>query len=486
MATTEDAIIERAPANIARLGAQAAEHKAVADAIDAENTVHIGQINDAEDQLDRLDDKIRLLDRERDAAADAREADADAEALEMQGDPDAAAARRADAARFRAVAEQAARDGAAIGVDNQVLVAAGIDVPSDFEVTATATLDAAPVDPASAADELSARAAATADQAAQLRQDLLDQTQEKMTEIDIARDRAARAQYGAEQSAKSADIQVAREQRAAEESSKLAADTNAQAEAAATRGDALAAEELRETASSHAAAAVVHSDRARQAELDAAELRAQAEQHGQQVVELEAQHEDLRAAGSAAGTELDKMEDQARLFDEAARKMAEAANLRAGGATDDATIATIGRLEDEAEKVLEAAAKIDVDAGKITDVLPDAEVDASTPSSEVTPPDDADPLGLRIDTIEPSSIAEDATDADTDTDVTTDTPTDTDDTAWLADYVEDAAPADAGADVELPDLTAADDAADDFAMTEDGSAGLDDDASFDDLADFAE
>jgi hypothetical protein len=542
--TAEQPIIDRTKQNIPELEQQSAAHKAKADEIEAASDRHTAQVNAAEEQLDRLDDKIRLIDRERAATASAREADAEAEALEMQGDVEGAAAHRSEAARLRAEADRAASDGAAITVDTKALTDVGLDVPAtldDATVTSTGdrTEDPAPAagpsdvvqtpgDPSTGDDspdtsgsdpdgapgtghgaltaqELSDRADMLTDQATRLRRELLDSTEAKFGEIGITRDRAARDQYGAEQSAASADIQVKRERREADEATKGAADEEAKAAAAEKRGDAHAAEEMRENAMSLRSAADVHAQRARQATLDAAELREEAAQHARRVVELETEQADLRSAGGAAAAELDKMEDQARLLDEAARKMTEAAQLRdSGQPMNDKVVGTIGELEDEAEKALAKAAGIEIDRGSITAVLPDAQIGASVPvptsDTEATVAaasgalgSDDDILALHIEAIEPTTVDDDAAGA---SDATAEPDGDTArseaatdaDTSWLREVIEEPAPVgtedtafDTTSTFEQPDLEPP--VHEDFAeATASAGASPGDDARFDELA----
>ena len=314
--------------------------------------------------------------------------------------------------------------------------------------------------------ELRARADAITEQAKDLRKDLLEWHETRLTEVGIARDRAAREQYAAEQSAKSADIQVKREKADVAEMNKGAAELEASALAAEKKGDLRVAEENRELAADYRNSADIHAARARQAELDAAELREQAAQQARRVVELETQKSDLVKEGSEASAQLDKMEDQARLLDEAAHKMTMAEMLTGaeppGSMADvDKRVIEISTLEVEAEEALEKANDMEIDRTKITNVLPDAtfETDATPVSTTADPTEtEGSPIGATTGTGDTTdggdATAEGSELLDTD---------------WLQEFLDEPAPTpdlsddyadvtvtDSGFDMEPADVTFAD------------------------------
>ena len=355
MASAEEPVIAQHAANLPRLEQVAKERDAAVDAINADHVAREQALVDAEEQLDRLDNKIRLMDKEATASANSREAAAEAEALEMQGDTAGAAASRRDAARFQAEAEQAARDNAAISVDATSITDAGLTVGDDvIELAASGPTPA---------EQLNDRAFDVAEQAKAFRDQLTDTTEAKFAEIGVARDRAARDQYAAEESAKSADVQLRREQAAAKVDIDGAAKEEAKALAAEKRGDDRAAEEFRENAQSLRSSAEVHSNRAEQVQLDKADLEKEAADLKARVAELEGEKTALVQSGGTAAKELDKMEDQARLLLEASQKTEQAARLP----PDDPRVAT---LQAEAQKALDSAAKLDVDEGAIQAGMP--------------------------------------------------------------------------------------------------------------------
>ena len=361
-AESENALIQEAQARIAPLQAEAAAQEAALEAAVSVRDAGVEKINAAEDQIDRLEEKIRLFDREQDALASAREAENDAASLATQGDETGAAASRQEAARLRADGEQAARDNALISIDSAPLTDAGLTVPGEIEMLAAAG--------PTAAEQLNERAFGLAEQAADLRKQLTATTEAKFTEIGIARDRAAREQYAAEQSAKSADLQIQREHTAAKELNDAAAQEDAKATAASTRGDDRAVEAAQESALTMRSSAGVHTNRARQAEADAAELRAAATAHGQRVAELEAQKATTVEAGRSVEEQLDKMEDQARLLLEASQKTEEAARLP----PQDPRSAS---LKAEAEAAVQQAQQLQPDHAQIRVILPEAQIDAA-------------------------------------------------------------------------------------------------------------
>ena len=101
-------------------------------------------------------------------------------------------------------------------------------------------------------------------------------------------------QFGLEQQAKSADIQVeSRETKDAERRTKDIERHKAAAAAAEQRGDGSVAQEHREAAAVFRAQVTTHEARARQATLDGAEFRAQAAGVNRRVVELEVERDDV-------------------------------------------------------------------------------------------------------------------------------------------------------------------------------------------------
>jgi hypothetical protein len=196
------------------------------------------------------------------------------------------------------------------------------------------------------------------------------------TDMGIERDRIARERYGVEQTAKSADMQVKAEQKDLDKIAKEIAAREADAVAAERRGDTSAAAEHREYIAGARASQAAHEARARQATLDAAELREQQAGVDRRLTEVEVRRTDLSKQTWAAEQEIDKLEQQADLLQQARLKWAEA-----DIAGDD-----VGRrstLSLEAEALVTKAGGIDVDRSVLRVVIPD--VPDTTPGIDDAP-----------------------------------------------------------------------------------------------------
>ncbi len=104
--------------------------------------------------------------------------------------------------------------------------------------------------------------------------------------------------------------------------------------------------------------------RARQAQLDAATTREEVSAHDRRLTEADVRIEDAKVELRAAEGQLDKLEDQARLYEQARTKFAEASL-----AGDD--IPRRAGAEVEAEALLSRAQAIVVDRAAIRTVMPD-------------------------------------------------------------------------------------------------------------------
>jgi hypothetical protein len=210
------------------------------------------------------------------------------------------------------------------------------------------------------------------------RRELADRYQTDETRLGIERDRVAREQYAADQAAKSADIQVQRETRDAAAEAKKAAEFEALAAKEERSRDRAAAEESREIAEVARVKQETHLARSRQATLDAAELRERAATQGRRVTELEVEREGVRTQAMKAEAELDKMEQQAKLLEDARRKYAEA-DLAGASDPQRANAALL-----EAERLEAQSAGIEVNRGTIRQSIP--EFPAVTPGIDLPAP----------------------------------------------------------------------------------------------------
>jgi hypothetical protein len=121
-----------------------------------------------------------------------------------------------------------------------------------------------------------------------------------------------------------------------------------------------------------------HLARSRQATLDAAELRERAATQGRRVTELEVEREGVRTQAMKAEAELDKMEQQAKLLEDARRKYAEA-DLAGASDPQRANAALL-----EAERFEAQSAGIEVNRGTIRQSIP--EFPAVTPGIDLPAP----------------------------------------------------------------------------------------------------
>ena len=188
--------------------------------------------------------------------------------------------------------------------------------------------------------------------------------QRRMTDMGTERDRLARQKAASEQAAKAAEQQVEQERKLAGEKGREAEHMEALAAAAEAKGDAVEAEELREAVRGTLASQEAHVARARQAQLDAATTRVEASAHDRRLTEADVRIEDSKVELRAAEGQLDKLEDQARLYEQARTKFAEASL-----AGDD--IPRRAGAEVEAEALLSRAQAIVVDRAAIRAVMPD-------------------------------------------------------------------------------------------------------------------
>ena len=135
--------------------------------------------------------------------------------------------------------------------------------------------------------------------------------------------------------------QAKAEQREVAKLTKEMAERETKAAAAEQRGDVAEARELREFALGLRAAQQTHEARARQATLDGAALREQAATVERRRTELHVEREDLAKQTFAAEQEIDKLERQADLLEQASAQSggdAEALVTEADAITVDRTV----------------------------------------------------------------------------------------------------------------------------------------------------
>jgi len=208
-------------------------------------------------------------------------------------------------------------------------------------------------------NDLTARAAAVRAEAKAARSDVSAARQREL-ELEVTFRRELRAREAAQAAAKAAS-------KDADDASTVAGNTEPTEEfdrhiADVGRRDAREAEELREIRTDLSRMSEAQRAVQRQSELEAARFTETAAEHNRRVTEAHLDLRETQRRGTAAESQLDKFEDQARLLDEAARRFA------AAQATDD--IVRRAELELAAEATLQQADRIDVDRGAIRVLVP--------------------------------------------------------------------------------------------------------------------
>jgi hypothetical protein len=183
---------------------------------------------------------------------------------------------------------------------------------------------------------------------AELRRQLMQSTRDAET-----------AHYGAERAAAHA-----KGSRIEEDNHRSLADYEEQRAASHVRdGKVDKAEESREWVAMRRREADALSEEGRQLDIEAARLREDEAGHQRRLAELDDEFQDLYSRHETADTNLDNLENQTRLYDEAWRKFA------AAEATDN--IPERAQFELEAEKALRDAEAIQVDRAAIRAFVPD-------------------------------------------------------------------------------------------------------------------
>jgi hypothetical protein len=223
--------------------------------------------------------------------------------------------------------------------------------------------------------DLRVRADALRAEAAAARVQAKDAYFKRVTELELERSRVATAKDSAEHSAWKA---AERSKDASSDAARSGGDASRlgqEAQGEARRGDAREAEETTELSDYMNRSSKVAQELERQATLDAAKFRQEAAGHDVRLKELEYEVRSTNGRNSTTEQHLDRLEDQARLYDEASRKFA------AAEATDN--IPERAQFELEAEKALRDADAIQVDRAAIRVFVPD--LPAVTPGLPPTP-----------------------------------------------------------------------------------------------------
>jgi hypothetical protein len=211
--------------------------------------------------------------------------------------------------------------------------------------------------------DLLVRAEALRAEAASVRPQAIDAYFKRRTELELEQSRVTTAQDAAEHAALRAADQA---KAAADQALRDGIDgfsLGYEARGRARQGDHGEAEETAEIAEYRNRSAQVAHERERQAALDAAKFREESAGHERRLTELEFDVKANNQANGLAEQHLDRLEEQARLYELAARKFALAE------ATDN--IPARAQLELEAEAAVRGAEELRVDRAAIRVFVPD-------------------------------------------------------------------------------------------------------------------
>jgi hypothetical protein len=221
-------------------------------------------------------------------------------------------------------------------------------------------------------------AAALRDQAKAARQIANDALERNDAALGIERNHATQQLEAAEQAVKTAEGTVKQERNDAIDFRAQATDDEKSALEKEQKGDAAGAEELREGVGRYQARADAATERGAQAERDLGDARVSLAERQRDNTAINQKISQMNLDSNQAEKQLDSMEDKARLFDEAGRKLELAATV--DNPVDRAT------LELDAEKLLKNASGIDLKVDAIVKVTGQDLQLPATPAPLPTPP----------------------------------------------------------------------------------------------------
>ncbi len=339
-------------------------------------------------------------------------------------------------------------------------------------------------DPLDRSTALQQRAQAVRADAVVLRAGLREELNPAATELGLASDRAHRVKMTADHAVEDAETRVKSLEASAADMRTNVANSEATVTAAIAKGDTHAATEASELN-------VIGRDLTEQAEarihaakLEVADLRDAASSADRQATEAKLASIEKGRAGLAAEAEIDKIEKQADLLEQARTTLIEAGAVSGGDIAQRVIARTI--LENQAELLLKKAEAITVDRGVIAVIVPSAD-DPMT-----RPPTSADLMDHNDDDSSMSFQADDDTNDALGLELATTTTIDPHPPGDEMESIEDIAVLDGTEQVEISVFdqtqqfgwgTEGDDAVDDWNHTADhdaaGSSAVDDE-SFDD------
>ena len=237
---------------------------------------------------------------------------------------------------------------------------------------------------------LQQRAEAVRADAVALRAELREELNPAATELGLTVDRAVRAKMTADHAVEDAEARVESLEASTAEMRTNVANAEATVTAATAKGDTYEANEARERN-------VIGSDlieqgeaRIHAAKLEAADLRDAASIADRLANEARLAYSEKTRTGLAAEAEIDKIEDQADLLEQALTRLTEAGAVSGGDIAQRVIARAV--LEDQAASLLTKADAITVDRSVIAVILPSADDPVTPPptSADLMDPNDDD------------------------------------------------------------------------------------------------
>lgn len=237
---------------------------------------------------------------------------------------------------------------------------------------------------------LQQRAEAVRADAVALRAELREELNPAHIEIGLTYDRAHRAKVTADHAVEDADALVKSLEAATAAMRTNVANSDATAAAATARGDTHAATEARELSVIGRDVTEQGEARIHAAKLEAADLREAAIRADHQATEARLASIEKGRAGLAAEAEIDKIEEQADLLEQALTTLTEAGAVSGGDIAQRVIARAV--LEDQAASLLKRADAITVDRSVIAVILPSADDPVTPPptSADLMDPNDDD------------------------------------------------------------------------------------------------
>lgn len=229
------------------------------------------------------------------------------------------------------------------------------------------------------------RVVAAGAEAADFRERMGDEFQARGTELGISLDRARTAHLAADNKVQVADARAAEMNTELVDNRTNLLQTEAQLAVAATQGDSATAQHLEERADGYRRMIGEREARLQAAQQDASAARDKAAEASEALTSANVPYDELYTAVTASEAEIDKMENQAELIEQARLKLFEAEVMYGddppAGEDVDRWFAGKAELEGEAAALLWKADAIVVDRAVIAVFVPDADDPVAPPAS---------------------------------------------------------------------------------------------------------